>query len=203
MSETAAEAVRAGELVVFPADTVYGLGATPHEPEPVERLASLKGRDVLQPVALMAASVDVLLECVPELEGRSADLVRALLPGPYTLVVPNPGRRYHWLTGARPDTIGVRVPELSGAAAELRELVGALAATSANVHGGPDPRRLEDVPEEIRAACAAVVDGGELPGTASTVVDLTGDEPLVLREGAVGAAEALERISAASASARG
>ena len=203
MSKIAAEAVRAGKLVVFPADTVYGLGATPYEPEPVERLASLKGRDVLQPVALMAASVDVLLECVPELEGRPADVVRALLPGPYTLVLPNPGRRYRWLTGARPDTIGVRVPELSVAGAELLELVGALAATSANVHGGPDPRRLEDVPEQIRAACAVVVDGGELPGTASTVVDLTGDEPVVLREGAVPAAEALERISAIWAPARG
>jgi L-threonylcarbamoyladenylate synthase len=194
VSETAAEAIRAGELVVFPADTVYGLGATPHQAEPVERLASLKGRDVSQPVALMAASVDVLLECVPELEGRSADVVRALLPGPYTLVLPNPHRRYGWLTRSRPDTIGVRVPELAGPGAQLLAQVGALAATSANVHGGPDPRRLEDVPEEIRAACAAVVDGGELPGTASTVVDLTGPEPAVLREGAVSAAKALERV---------
>jgi L-threonylcarbamoyladenylate synthase len=194
VSENAAEAILAGKLVVFPADTVYGLGATPYEPEPVERLASLKSRDVLQPVALMAASVDVLLECVPELRGHSADVVRALLPGPYTLVLPNPGRRYRWLTGSRPDTIGVRVPELSGPGADLLARVGALAATSANVHGGPDPRRLEDVPEEIRAACAAVVDGGELPGTASTVLDLTGAEPSVLREGAVSAAEALERV---------
>jgi L-threonylcarbamoyladenylate synthase len=195
VSESAAEAIRAGKLVVFPADTVYGLGATPYEPEPVERLASLKGRDVLQPVALMAASVDVLLECVPELRGRSADVVRALLPGPYTLVLPNPARRFRWLTGSRPDTIGVRVPELSGPGAELLSRVGALAATSANVHGGPDPRRLEDVPEEIRAACAAVVDGGELPGTASTVVDLTGPQPAVLREGAVPGDEVLERLS--------
>ena len=68
-----------------------------------------------------------------------------------------------------------------------------VAATSANLHGVPDPRRLEDVPEEIQAA-AVLVDGGELPGTPSTVVDLTGGEPQILREGAVPAAEVLERI---------
>jgi L-threonylcarbamoyladenylate synthase len=107
------------------------------------------------------------------------------------------------MTGTRPDAIGVRVPELSGPGAELLARVGALAATSANLHGGPDPHRLEDVPDEIRSACAAVVDGGDLPGTASTVIDFTGEEPAVLREGAVSAAEALERVSASSAPARG
>jgi len=88
----------------------------------------------------------------------------------------------------------VRVPELSGPGAEVLERVGAVAATSANHHGGPDPRRLEDVPVEIRASAAAVVDGGELPGTASTIIDLTGSEPEVLREGAVPADEALARL---------
>lgn len=199
MIQAAAEAIRAGKLVVFPADTVYGLGTTPYRPEPVERLARLKGRDVRQPTALMAASVDFLFECVPELRGRSGAIVRALLPGPYTLVLPNPGRRYRWLTGARPDTIGVRVPELSGPGAELLERAGAIAATSANAHGGTEARRLEDVPEEIRTACAAAVDGGELPGTASTVIDFTAAEPVVLREGAAPSAEALERVGGISA----
>jgi L-threonylcarbamoyladenylate synthase len=198
---TAVDAIRAGKLVVFPADTVYGLGTTAYRPEPVERLARLKGRDTGQPTALMAESVDMLFECVPELLGRSGELARALLPGPYTLVLPNPARRYRWLSGTRPDTIGVRVPVLQGPGAELLARVGAVAATSANVHGAPDVRRLEDVPEEIRAACAAVLDGGELPGAASTVIDFTGREPVVLREGAVPAAEALER--AASVAVRG
>jgi L-threonylcarbamoyladenylate synthase len=198
---TAVDAIRAGKLVVFPADTVYGLGTTAYRPEPVERLARLKGRDTGQPTALMAESVDMLFECVPELLGRSGELARALLPGPYTLVLPNPARRYRWLSGTRPDTIGVRVPVLQGPGAELLARVGAVAATSANVHGAPDVRRLEDVPEEIRAACAAVLDGGELPGAASTVIDFTGREPVVLREGAVPAAEALKR--AASVAVRG
>jgi L-threonylcarbamoyladenylate synthase len=192
--EAAVEAIRAGKPVVIPTDTVYGLAAEPDHPEPVETLARLKGRDAQQPIALVAASVELLFRCVPELRGRPGAIVRALLPGPYTLVLPNPARRFHWLTGGRPDTIGVRVPQLSGPGGEVLARAGAVAATSANVHGGPEPRRLEDVPEEIRTACAALVDGGELPGVASTVIDFTGDEPVVLREGAVSAVEALERV---------
>ena len=125
-------------------------------------------------------------------------IVRALLPGPYTLVLPNPGHRYQWITGSTPDRIGVRVPELTGPGAEVLSRVGAVVATSANVHGGPDPRRVDEVPVELRAGAAAVVDAGELPGTPSTVLDLTGEEPQVLREGAVPAGEALERALAAA-----
>jgi L-threonylcarbamoyladenylate synthase len=201
--DAAVDAVRTGKLVLFPADTVYGLATTPYSPEPVERLARLKGRDIFQPTALMAADVEMLFECVPELRGRSGEIVRALLPGPYTLVLSNPGRRFRWMSGTRPDTIGVRVPDLSGPGAELLGRVGAFAATSANVHGRGDARRLDDVPEEIRTACAAIVDGGELAGTASTVIDFTGSEPVVLREGAASSAEALERVSAILAPARG
>ena len=98
----------------------------------------------------------------------------ALLPGPFTLVLPNPARRYPWLTGARPDTIGVRVPDVEGRAAEILNAVGPIAATSANRHGEKDPRRLEDVPQEILTSVAAALDGGELPGAPSTVLDLTG-----------------------------
>jgi L-threonylcarbamoyladenylate synthase len=89
----------------------------------------------------------------------------------------------------------VRLPDVEGAAAELLEAVGAVAATSANLHGGADPARVEDVPRDILDAVAAVLDDGELPGSPSTVVDLTGSEPRVLREGAVPANEALARIA--------
>jgi L-threonylcarbamoyladenylate synthase len=193
--EAAVAAIRAGKPVVLPTDTVYGLAATAYRPEPVLRLARLKGRDETQPTALVAGSIESLFDCVPELFGRSGQIVRALLPGPYTLVLPNPGRRYRWLAGTRPDAIGVRVPALSGPGSEVLRRVGAVAATSANAHGGEEPRRLDEVPESIRAACAALVDGGELPGTPSTVLDFTGPEPLVLREGAAPAADALDRVS--------
>jgi L-threonylcarbamoyladenylate synthase len=187
--DEAVDAIEAGEPVVLPTDTVYGLCT---RPDAAATLTRLKGRDEKQPIALLAADVETLLDRVPELRDQ-AGLVRALLPGRLTLILPNPANRYDWLTGERDDAIGVRVPELEGAAREIVERVGAVAATSANLHGGPDPRRLEDVPDEIREA-AVLVDGGQLPGTPSTVVDLTGDKPTILREGAIPAAEILERL---------
>jgi L-threonylcarbamoyladenylate synthase len=120
-----------------------------------------------------------------------------LLPGPLTLILPNPGRRYRWITGANPEAIGVRVPVLDGPAREVLACLGALVATSANHPGGPDPRRLDEVPQDIRDHAGAAIDGGDLPGNPSTVVDLTGPEPQVLREGAVPAAEVLRRLDSA------
>lgn len=196
--EAAVEAIRAGGLAVLPTDTVYGLAATPYRKASVRELYRLKGRPSTQPTALVASGLDVLFECVPELRGRSGTIARALLPGSYTLVLPNPARRFGWLCGATPEAIGVRVPELAGPGWEVLERTGVLAATSANLAGGPEPRRLADVPEAIRAACA-LVDGGELPGTPSTVLDFTGAEPRVVREGAASAAEALARVAAALA----
>lgn len=193
--DDAVEAIRAGQPVVLATDTVYGLCATPYEAEPVEQLYRLKGRSEQQAVALLASDVETLFECVPELRGRLGSIARALLPGPLTLVLPNPARRYPWLSGGRPDTIGVRVPELETDAKAILRRIGAVAATSANLTGGPDPKTLDEVPEEIRAGAAVAIDGGELPGIPSTVVDLTGPEPQILREGALPAAEVLERLS--------
>lgn len=190
----AVAAIHAGDLVVLPTDTVYGLVCTPDGDEPTRALSALKGRPPAQPLAILASSVDRLLDAVPELRGEPERVARALLPGAYTLVFANPARRYARLTGERPETIGVRVPELTGPGAIVLDDVGVVAATSANVHGGPDPRRIEDVPVSILAAVAAVIDDGELPGVPSTVLDLTGEEPRVLREGAVPAREALARV---------
>ncbi len=191
-------AIRKGKVVVIPTDTVYGLACTAFRPDPVAGLVELKQRPAAQPVAFVAASVGWLFEYLPELQGPAAAIARELLPGPYTLVVPNPAARFPWLTGGRPDAIGIRVPAFAGASAEVLDEVRAVAATSANLHGEPDPRRLDDVPDEIRGAAAAVLDGGELPGAPSTVLDLTGAEPVVLREGAVAAADALARIAGMS-----
>ena len=192
--DEAVAALRAGNPVVMPFDTVYGIAADPYREESARRLYQLKGRPETEPTALVATSLDYLLECVPELRGRAASLARLLLPGPVTLVLPNPARRFRWLTGANPDAIGVRVPELDGPGAAVLERAGAVLATSANLPGEPDPKRLEEVPAEIRAGAAAVVDGGELPGTPSTVIDLTGPEPRVLREGMLAGDEALRRL---------
>jgi L-threonylcarbamoyladenylate synthase len=186
------EALRAGNPVVLPFDTVYGLAAEPHDEESTRRLYALKGRVETQPTALVAADVDRLLTLFPELPANA----RTLLPGALTLVVPNPAGRFPWLTGSNRMTLGVRVPELTGVTRDALHELGAVVATSANRPGEPDPRRLEDVPAEIRSGAAAVVDGGELPGTPSTVVDLTGPEARILREGAVPGAEVLRRLQA-------
>jgi L-threonylcarbamoyladenylate synthase len=195
--ETAIEAIRAGAVVVIPTDTVYGLAATAYQEEAARRLYRLKDRVGTQPMALVAASLDLLLDSIPELRGQAATIARALLPGPYTLVLPNPARRFDWLCGTRPESIGVRVPELSGPGRRVLDAVGAVAATSANAPGGPDPRRVGDVPRELRAAAGAVVDGGKLPGTPSTVIDFTSSEPRVLREGARPGADAIAVATAA------
>jgi L-threonylcarbamoyladenylate synthase len=126
-------------------------------------------------------------------------VARALLPGAFTLVLPNPARRFPWLTGSRPETIGVRVPDVRGLARSVLDELGVVVATSANLHGGVDPRRIGDIPAELLDAVAAVVDAGELPGLPSTVLDLTTPEPAVLREGAVPAADAVARVTAALA----
>jgi L-threonylcarbamoyladenylate synthase len=183
--EEAVKAIGEGRPVVLPTDTVYGLCTTPLAPESLTRL---KGRGPEQPIALLASEVDILLELVPELP---AAIVRSLLPGRLTLIFPNPERRFPLLSPV--ETIGVRVPELRGATRRIVTRAGAVAATSANLHGGPDPRRLDEVPDSIREE-AVLIDGGELPGTPSTVVDLTGPRPNILREGAVPATEVLERL---------
>jgi len=182
-------ALRAGRPALFPTDTVYGLVSLPSEAA-VAGLYTLKGRRPDQPTALLAASADQLTSAIPELDPER------LVRGPFTLVLPNPGRRFPWLAGTRPDAIGVRIPELSRAATAVLEAVGCVAATSANEPGGPDPLTLEDVPARLRDACPAL-DEGPLGGVPSTVVDLTGPEPRVLREGAVPAGEALARVRAA------
>jgi L-threonylcarbamoyladenylate synthase len=184
-----AAAVEAGKLVVIPTDTVYGLACRPDREDAVRALSTLKRRSPDQPIALVASGLDPLVELIPELP--VAELVR----GAFTLVLPNPARRLPWLAGGRTDTIGVRVPDVTGLAAEFLSRVGTVAATSANLHGGADPQRVGDIPAEILDGVAAVLDVGALAGTPSTVIDLTGAEPRVLREGAVPAAEALARYA--------
>jgi L-threonylcarbamoyladenylate synthase len=195
----AVEAIRAGKPVILPTDTVYGLVASAYTAAATERLYRLKGRDAQQPTALIAADLDLLFECVPELRGRAGVIARALFPGPYTLVLPNPARRYRWITGANPHLIGVRVPELPEPSERILAQAGCVVATSANLPGGPAPRRIEEIPAELLERVAAVVDGGELPGVASTVIDFSGADPRVLRQGAASASDAIERVSAALA----
>jgi L-threonylcarbamoyladenylate synthase len=187
-------ALRRGLPVLLPTDTVYGLAANASSEDDAAGLYRLKGRRPEQPSALLAADVDTLMRSIPELDSRSEAIARVLLPGPYTLVLPNPAGRYPWLTGARSDTIGVRVAELRPPAAAVVAALGCVLATSANEPGGPNPVTLDDVPARIRAGVGAELDAGPLPGTPSAVIDLTGARPVVIRDGAAPAADAIERV---------
>jgi L-threonylcarbamoyladenylate synthase len=169
-------ALRAGEPVILPTDTVYGLCCRADTREATERLYALKGRDLSQPSALLAATVADLVAAVPELDPDR------IVTGPYTLILPNPARRFGWICGDTPGAIGVRVPDLPAEAAAVVRELGVVVATSANLHGGADPRRVDQLHAELRGC--PVVDVGELPGTPSTVISFTGSEPRVLREGA-------------------
>jgi L-threonylcarbamoyladenylate synthase len=194
------EALVAGRSAVIPTDTVYGLVCAAHLADACERTLRLKGREPDdRPSAIVCATVDsVFTTVLPELFGRAGVLARRVLPGPVTVVVPNPGRRFRWLCGANPAAIGLRVPVLEPRLAAALDRVGGVLATSANRHGGSDPTTLEDVPSELRERVAVVVDGGATAGGApSTVVDLCGPEPRVLRVGAIPAAGVLALLAGA------
>jgi L-threonylcarbamoyladenylate synthase len=175
-----------GGVAVFPADTVYGLACNPGSTSSVERMYVLKGRPADQPSAVMFFQLDRALTAFSELGQRTRAAMEALMPGGVTLVLPNPDGRYALAGGAG---VGLRVPLLEGPLAPLAEAHVAVLQTSANLSGTPPARRLQDVEEAIREGVDIVLDGDELSGTPSSVVDLTGYEQdgawEVLREGAV------------------
>ena len=174
--------IAAGGVAVFPADTVYGLACAPDDEAAFKRIYELKGRPESKPSAVMwfhPEAVDV------EVGERTRAAMHVLLPGMVTLLLPNPARQYPLACGPDPSVIGVRVPDIPELSLWRRPIL----QTSANLAGQPDARRLEDVPESIRAGVDLCIDGGELPGVASTVIDLrayesSGERDLV-REGAV------------------
>ena len=174
-----AERLRAGGLAIVPTDTVYGVGCAASHAGAVERLYQLKERPASQPIAVVLGSVGAL----PPTTQRAQAVLERVLPGPVTLIVPNPEGVYAGVCGDQPDRIGVRVPVLPAEVAALADAVGGLVLTSANLRGEPAPATLADVPALLLGEAAVVIDGGELPGTASSVIDITGPEPVVLRDG--------------------
>jgi L-threonylcarbamoyladenylate synthase len=188
-AETFERCMAVGGVAVFPADTVYGLACDPGSDDAVQRLYALKGRRPDKPAAVMFFSVELALAALPELGRRTRVALDALLPGGVTLLLPNPARRFSLACGPDPDTLGLRVPDLPPAAAALDAVRWPILQSSANLAGGPDARRLEDVPEPIRRRADLLLDAGELPGTPSTVIDLRGYERdrswRIVRPGAV------------------
>ena len=187
--ETFERCISVGGVAIFPADTVYGLATEPDSREGVERLYRLKGRRPERPAAVMFFQLDAALAALREVGDRTRAAVERLLPGALTLVLPNPARRYPLACGPEPERLGLRVPRLDGGLAPLASIGWPVLQSSANRSGEPDARRVADIDERVRAGVDLVLDAGELPGTPSTVVDLSlyeesGDWS-VLREGAV------------------
>ncbi len=197
-ADTFSRCISVGGVALFPADTVYGLATEPDSEEGVRRLYAIKGRPPDRPAAVMFFDLELALAVLAELGPRTVQAVRRLLPGPLTLLLPNPARRYALACGPQPERLGLRVPELTGALAPLAATRRPVLQSSANSSGGPDARRLADVEEEVLRAVDLQLDGGELPGIASTVVDMTRYEIdsgyRVLREGAVTVAAVEARL---------
>jgi L-threonylcarbamoyladenylate synthase len=176
--------IAAGGVAVFPADTVYGLACDPQDTAAVKRLYALKGRSADKPAAVLFFTLDDALGALPELGRRTRAALEALLPGGLTVLLANPRGRL-----AQPATLGLRVPALAPAIAALHGVRRPLLQSSANRSGEPDARTLAEVDPALRAGADLVLDGGALPGTPSTVLDLRdyedGGRWTVLREGAV------------------
>jgi L-threonylcarbamoyladenylate synthase len=190
--ETFERCISVGGVAIFPADTVYGLATEPDSREGVDRLYRLKGRAPHKPAAVMFFQLDKALAALPELGERTRAALERVLPGALTLILPNPARRYPLAcgrAGSDQERLGLRVPRLDGELAPLAAVAWPVLQSSANRSGGPDARRVADIDARVRDGADLVLDAGELPGTPSTVVDLssyeqTGDWSLV-REGAV------------------
>jgi L-threonylcarbamoyladenylate synthase len=174
--------IAAGEVVVFPADGLYGLACDPLNATAIERIHQIKGRDDGKPSAVMYFSPLAMRELVEDLGSRTRDAAGLLLPGPVTLVVANPGRRYPLACREDPQHLGVRLIEgpLAGAMCPVFQ-------TSANRSGKPASPSFEGIAPEIVDGADLAIDGGRLSGLPSTVVDLTrldsSGEWFVLREG--------------------
>jgi L-threonylcarbamoyladenylate synthase len=200
-AQTFERCIAVGGIAVFPADTVYGLACEPDSKEAVQRLYMLKRRRPDKPAAVMFFALDLALAALPELGPRTTAALHALLPGAVTALLPNPAGRFPLACASDLGTLGLRVPAWPPALAALADVRWPVLQSSANAAGGPDARRLEDVPDYMRTHTDLVLDGGELPGTPSTVVDLRpfeGDgQWSVAREGAVSITEVAARLESA------
>jgi len=203
-AKTFVRCLSVGGVAVFPADTVYGLACGADEPDALRRMYALKGRAPDKPAAVMFFAVGLALAALPELGPRTRDVLPRLLPGGVTLLLPNPQGRFaqpgvaeHEDPRAVP-TLGLRVPALTDATVALAEMRWPILQTSANLAGGPDARRLVDVPEAIRDEADLLLDAGTLPGTPSTVIDLRAFEEdgtwSIVRAGAVPEATVAEAL---------
>jgi len=179
----AVEALEAGDLVAFPTDTVYGVGALVHEPESIAKLYVIKERDLLKAIPILVGSVADLDQVASGINQKARRLAKAFWPGPLTLVVPRHPALPE-IVSPYP-TVGVRMPAHQ-TALNILELAGPLAVTSANLSGEPSSRTADEVVAQLKGRLPLILDGGQTPGgQPSTVVDCTQPDLTILRPGPI------------------
>jgi L-threonylcarbamoyladenylate synthase len=189
--EAAVGRLRAGELVAFPTDTVYGVGAVCWNEEAVAKLYTAKLRSLDKAIPILVAAPADLALVADHLPLAGMKLAEAFWPGPLTLVVPKAAAVPAAVTSGG-DTVAVRIPDLNLTRALIRAAGAPLATTSANLSGGPSPVTAEEVAEQLGGRVAMILDGGRCPGgAASTVIDVTGPAPRILRPGPITEADML------------
>jgi L-threonylcarbamoyladenylate synthase len=183
------ECMASGGVAVFPTDTVYGVCCDAEVERAAERMYRLKGRPATRPAAVMFFSIEPALEMLGALPDAERAALEALLPGPVTILLANRTGRFAPACRADPATLGLRVPRLPERLAALQAVAAPVMQSSANISGEPDARTLDEVPQSLRDGADLVLDGGELAGTPSTVIDLRDFYPgrrwHLLREGAL------------------
>jgi L-threonylcarbamoyladenylate synthase len=188
-----------GGVAVFPTDTVYGVCCDPEDEQAARRLYELKGRPAARPAAVMFFALEPALETLSELHHDERAALSALLPGPVTLLLANPSMRYAPACRTDPATLGLRVPSLPERLQGLCSLTRPVMQSSANLSGEPDARTLAEVPRSMLDGADLVLDGGELAGRPSTVIDLRDYREHrrwhVLREGALPRARVREILT--------
>jgi L-threonylcarbamoyladenylate synthase len=194
--------VAEGGVAVFPTDTVYGLCCDPEDARAARRLYELKGRPSARASAVMYFALEPALDGLGELLDAERRALAALLPGPVTVLLANRGHRFAAACRSDPATLGLRVPRLPDTIVALEQVSVPVMQSSANISGEPDARTLAEVPGRLRDGADLVLDGGELPGRASTVVDLrdfAGERRWhVLREGSLSSDAVRELLAAAA-----
>ncbi|HTL99199.1 MAG TPA: L-threonylcarbamoyladenylate synthase [Holophagaceae bacterium] len=181
-----AELLRKDGVIAYPTDTLYGLGCLASRKRAVDRIAELKGRDAKKPMSLLCADMAMLTRMTRHLDQPAFRLLRHCLPGPYTFLLPASKEVPRWMEskGKAHPVVGLRIPD-HAFCRKLAALMGEpIVTTSCNRSGEPPLETAWEIEEELGHALDLVVDCGVPTGQPSTIVDLTGDEPALVREGA-------------------
>ncbi len=187
--QTAMKILQAGGLVAFPTDTVYGVGALAFDNEAIESIYIAKGRPIEKAIPVLIGDINDLDKVAINIPPMALTFARHFWPGPLTCVIPK--RDTLPIAISATSTVAVRIPDHTDARALLNK-AGPMAVTSANISGQPSPSTAEEVYEQLQGRIPLILDGGQIPGgVASTLVDCTGNIPIILREGPISLAELL------------